>query len=103
MDFKTLFRQMIDFNKAAFTNTFNAMDLLQDQAEKMMNTFLSQAGFVPKEYRKLVGDWVASCRKARDEFKQAIEEGFERLEGAFADEETAQPQKTAKAQAKSKA
>ncbi len=33
---------MIQFNKAAFDNTFSAMTVLQEQMEKMVNNYLEQ-------------------------------------------------------------
>ena len=38
MDQKLVLKQMIDFNKAAYNNTFNAFVILQDQAESLSNT-----------------------------------------------------------------
>jgi hypothetical protein len=35
MDQKQIFRQMVDFNKGAFNNAFNAMVMVQDQTETL--------------------------------------------------------------------
>ncbi len=83
MDQKIIVKQMIDFNKSTFQNSFNAMVMLQDQTEKMMDTFLSQANWVPQDLRKVMGEWVATCKKGRDEFKKSVDENFERVEGYF--------------------
>ncbi len=45
----TIAKQMIDFNRTAFENTFGAMCMLQEQSEKMVNTFVEQAEWIPGE------------------------------------------------------
>ena len=47
-------KQMIDFQKATFDNTFNAMVLLQEQTEKMVKTFMAQATLLPEEGKKML-------------------------------------------------
>ena len=44
-DTNQMLKQMLEFNKAAFDNGFNAMLTIQEQNEKMFNTFLGQALF----------------------------------------------------------
>ncbi|HPI92658.1 MAG TPA: hypothetical protein PLT09_12960 [Deltaproteobacteria bacterium] len=83
MDQKVIVKQMIDFHKSTFTNSFNAMVMLQDQTEKMLNTFFSQAGWVPQDVKKVVGDWVATYKRGREEFKSSMDENFKRVEDYF--------------------
>ena len=40
MDQKQIFKQMMDFNKQAFDNSFSVMSELQEQTEKLMLNFL---------------------------------------------------------------
>ncbi|MCU0575960.1 MAG: hypothetical protein MUD15_03930 [Desulfobacterota bacterium] len=80
---QNIIKQIVDFQKSTFTNSFNAVVMLQDQTEKMMNTFLSQATWVPQDVRKVVGDWVETCKKGREEFKSSVDENFKRVEGFF--------------------
>jgi hypothetical protein len=58
MDQKQIAKQMIDFNKAAFDNSFNAMAILQDQIEKMASTALEQNNMIPAEGKKAVSAWI---------------------------------------------
>lgn len=83
MDQKQIVKQVIDFHRSTFTNSYNAIVMLQDQTEKMMNTFLSQASWVPQDLRKVLGDWVASYKKGREEFRDSVDENFRRLEDYF--------------------
>ena len=47
-----LAKQIIDFNKATFDNSFNAMVLVQEQMEKAQSTFLDQVAWFPEKARK---------------------------------------------------
>ena len=76
-------KQMIDFQKATFDNTFEAMVLLQDQTERMAATFMEQATFLPEEGKKMVRDWVQTFKKGREEFKKAVDESFAKVEAYF--------------------
>jgi hypothetical protein len=83
MDSSKIAKQMIDFQKATFDNTFNAMVLLQGQAETMANTILDQATWMPEEGRKAVNDWVKACKKGREDFKKGVDENFKKVEDFF--------------------
>ena len=79
---KRLLKQMLDFNKATFDNTFNAMLMLQEQAEKMASTLLEQAA-LPEEGKKAVNEWVNAYKKGREEFKKSVDAGFKKVEEYF--------------------
>lgn len=80
MDQKQIFKQMIDFNKALFENTFNSMASLQEQAETLGSMFIEQAPWIPGEGKKVVNDWVGACKKGRENFKKAVDDGFKKAE-----------------------
>ncbi|MCK7467483.1 MAG: hypothetical protein MZU91_04715 [Desulfosudis oleivorans] len=84
MDQKQIAKQMIDFNKAAFDNSFNAMAILQDQIEKMASTALEQNNMIPAEGKKAVSAWIKNYKKGRDDFKAAADESFKKVETFFA-------------------
>jgi hypothetical protein len=86
----TLAKQMLDFNKATFENTFGAMCLIQEQSEKMMNSFIEQAAWIPGEGEKAIADAAAMFKKGCSEFKKAVDENFSRVETYF--EQAGQPQ-----------
>ena len=43
---KMIAKQIIDFNKATFDNTFDALTALQDHSEKMVRLFLEKANYI---------------------------------------------------------
>ncbi len=83
MDPKQIAKQIVDFNKAAFDNSFDAMSALQDQAEKMFTATMEQTSFFPAEGKKLINEWVKNYKKGRDEFKSAADENFKKVEAFF--------------------
>jgi len=78
-------KQMIEFNKSSFDNTFTAMVLLQEQAEKMVNSFMEQANWLPEEGRNILDEWLATYKKGRDEFKKTVDESFQKVREYFAE------------------
>jgi hypothetical protein len=83
MEPATIAKQTIAFQKALFENSFNAMKMVQDQTEKMLNTFLGQLSWVPEEGRKAITESVDFYKKARDDFKEAVDKGFSKMEEMF--------------------
>ncbi|MDD3581403.1 MAG: hypothetical protein PHW74_10320 [Desulfobacca sp.] len=83
MDQKQMFKQMLDFNKSAFDNTFNAMVMLQEQTERMVNQFLEKAVWLPQEGKKAVDEWVKSYRKGCEDYKKLVDDSFKKVEAFF--------------------
>jgi hypothetical protein len=84
MEPKQIAKQVIDFNKTAFDNSFEALIVVQDQTEKMVNSIIEQNTLLPAEGKKAVADWVKSYKKGRNDFKTAADEGFKKVESFFA-------------------
>ena len=83
MDQKQVLKQMIDFNKAAYNNTFNAFVMLQDQAESMSNMLLTQATWLPQEGKKAIEELVKNCKTGCETFKKTVDESFKKVEDFF--------------------
>lgn len=83
MDQKQLLKQMIEFNQATFNNTFNAMVMLQDQFERIANTVLEQAAWLPAEGRNAIENWVQAYKTGRDNYKQYMEDSYQQVEKYF--------------------
>jgi hypothetical protein len=88
MDQKMMFRQMIDFQKAAFDNSFKAMSTLQEQGEKMVGMFMDQATWLPEEGKKAVSDWLGTYKKGREDFREGAEKNFNKVRDYFAAQDT---------------
>ena len=83
MDQKQIFKQMVDFNKGAFNNAFNAMVMVQDQTETLTSNMLNQATGMPEEGRKALLTWVDAFKKGREEYKKTVDEAFKKVEDFF--------------------
>jgi hypothetical protein len=96
MEYDQMFRQMMAFNKTTFDNGFNALVTLQEQNEKMANTFLEQAPWLPGELRNVIDVWLSTCKNGRGDFKRLVDDNFNKVE-AFFGAPKVKPAKTAKA------
>jgi len=76
-------KQMITFQKSLFENSFNAMNMVQDQTEKMVNNFLTQLPWVTEDGKKTIETSIEFYRKARTDFKKAVDDGFAKMEEMF--------------------
>ena len=73
-------RQSLLFQKTIFENSFNAMVLTQDQTEKMVTAYLDQLPWATEEGRKSLKGSADLARKARDDFKKAVDDGYKKFE-----------------------
>jgi len=78
-----IMKQLIDFQKTAFENSFNAIVMLQSQTEKMTESLISQNTMIPEEGQKMINEWMLAVKKGRDDFKKTVEENFSKMEDFF--------------------
>ncbi len=76
-------KQMIEFQKAIFDNSFNAMAMIQDQTERIANMSMEQATWIPEEGKKFVDEWPKAYRLGCEDFKAAVDENFKKAEDFF--------------------
>jgi hypothetical protein len=93
MEQKQMAKQMMEFNKKAFDNSFSAMSAMQDQTEKLVLNFLDKAAWVPEEGKKAINDWMTGYKKGREDFKAAADESYKKVAGFFAETEKQQAEK----------
>jgi len=84
MDPKQVTKQMIEFNKTAFDNSFNAMAALQEQTERMINMFIDQSPWLPEDGKKVIRDWSRAFKKGREDFKKSVDESYKKVDALFA-------------------
>jgi len=73
-------KQALGFQKTMLDNGLNVMTMVQDQTEKMVNSYLEQLPWVTAEGKKTLQTSVDMSKKARDDFKKAVDEGFSKIE-----------------------
>ena len=77
---KQLLKQMVDFNKAAFENSFNTMLMLQEQMERMARVYTDQATGVSAESKNAIDEWTKLYKKGLADFKSMMDENFKKVE-----------------------
>ncbi|HNY65941.1 MAG TPA: hypothetical protein PKM41_10925 [Deltaproteobacteria bacterium] len=81
MDMRALVLQMVSLQRASFDNGYEALATLQDQAERLTYDFMDQAAWIPSTSRGFVRDWFSMARKTRNDFKKAVDDGYDQLGG----------------------
>ena len=80
MDTSQIAKQTLSFQKTIFANSYNAMTMVQDQTEKMGNSYLEKLPWVTEESKKSLQESISLAKQARDDFKKAVEDGFSKFE-----------------------
>jgi hypothetical protein len=83
MDSQKIVQQMIDLHKTSFDNFFSMMVMLQDQTEKLLKPFVDNAPGIGDEGKKIVDQWANEYKRSRDNFKKAVDNGYEKVEAFF--------------------
>lgn len=83
MDQQQIAKEMMEFNKSVFDNTFNAITSIQDQSEKILTTFMDKADWLPDDGKKVITDWISTYKKGRDEFKTATDDKYKKVASYF--------------------
>lgn len=83
-------KQMLDFQKNAFTNAFNAFILFQDQSQKVASVMAEQATWLPEQSKQQFEQWTASTQKGIKDYKKAIDDSFKLFEGMISQTESGQ-------------
>ena len=76
-------KQIIEFQKAAFDSTFDAVVALQDQQEQFFTDMLERSSMVPDEGKELVNEWIETFRRGREDFKAAADKSYDLIEQYF--------------------
>ena len=95
MDPQKMGKQMVDFYKTTFDNSFSAMLMLQEQMERMASMYWGQMVNVPEETKKAVSEWTKSYKKNCEDFKKMMDDSFKKLESFLGAAEKAEKAKTA--------
>ncbi len=72
-------KQVIDFQKTVFDNSFNTMVHFQEQTESRMNDAINQMPWATAEGKKAMQDANSLAKKVRNDFKNVVDDGYKRL------------------------
>jgi hypothetical protein len=85
MNQNDILKQVVQFNKAIFSNTFNSMVMVQDQAERTANKIWEQSSLLPKEGNKLFEEWIKVYKAGRESFRNYTNDAFSKVEAFLAE------------------
>lgn len=80
-------KQVLDFQKSSLDNSFEAMKVIQEQTEKVTETLLSQANWIPEDGKKVLSQWYDAYKKGTDDFKKIVDDNFQKVEDYFSTSE----------------
>lgn len=75
-----LLKQTVQSGRSAFETNFTAAQSLQEQAEKMVSSWLDQSPWFNQEARSALDRWTETCRDGQKQAKTAIDTNFNTLE-----------------------
>ncbi|MGD8701963.1 MAG: hypothetical protein PVH26_05975, partial [Desulfosarcina sp.] len=71
---KEVMQQMIKFNRTLFDGAFEATAQLQDQVEKIGNTMMDHAGWLPGESRQIYDSCLKAYKSGCSNFKSFVDD-----------------------------
>ena len=86
MDPKMMQKTVMEGMRSGMLMSFDSMNSVQEQMEKMWKTLLDQSGDLQKEGEKVMSEWLENMRKGRDEFRRNLEEGLHKMEDLLGQE-----------------
>jgi hypothetical protein len=96
MEQKALLKRVVDFHKASFDNSYDTMTMVQSQSEKIVESLWDQSHRSTKDAQGAFSQWAAVCRKSREDFKRAVDNGYEKLIALFGEDSGLEPLKAKK-------
>ncbi|MEQ8180608.1 MAG: hypothetical protein ABRQ30_00740 [Smithellaceae bacterium] len=79
MDPKQLTRQLMDFNKSAFDQSYKMIKILHDQTENIVLRFLERSNWITEDGKKVVKEWAKVCKKGSEYFKDCADENYKKI------------------------
>ena len=70
-------KQSLHLSKVTLDNTFNAMLLLQEHVQRMIDIYLHQMLVFPEEGKRVADTWMKAFSTNREELKKVVERNHE--------------------------
>jgi len=80
METSKIAKQMIEYQRTLFENTYKVMTVIQDYSGNMIQGYLKQFPWMTEDSRKPLVDSFEFLKTARNDYKKAIDQGFDRWE-----------------------
>lgn len=79
METQKIAKQMIGFHRMMFNNACNAVTVIQDNSESMMNGYLKQFPWLTDDARKPLNDSITFFKESKNNYQKIVDEGFQNL------------------------
>ena len=74
------FKKMAQFNKTAFDYGYNTIAMFREQNEKMANSLLDKATWMPEEGKEKITDCMAYYKAGCEDFKKLADQNYQNFE-----------------------
>ena len=76
-------RRMVDMNRTATENTWNALTLWQDQTERITRAVLENSHNLAEEGQRVVEEWVKEYKRGRTATRKTMENNYQQVQDLF--------------------
>jgi hypothetical protein len=83
-------KQMMEFHKTVFDNTFSYIATFQEQNGKMAQHFMERFSWFPEEGKKAFAQSIASYKKRQEDFKVKALENYKKVDEYFVSEKSSE-------------
>lgn len=83
MENNRLLKQAIDYNRNLFNGAFRAWTQAQENIGQLTGNALSQTHWLPEDGKTALSGWTGACKQGQEEYRKAVNEGFNKLEELF--------------------
>ncbi len=77
---KMMIKQILDFNRKAFEDSFNAVSAIEEQSQKALSFFQEESLFFPEQSKQAIEDWIKTYKNGMDNFKTNMNSRFKFIE-----------------------
>lgn len=77
---KSMIKQILDFNKKVFEDSFSVIAAIEEQSEKTLSLFKEETLFFPEQSKKAIEEWIKTYKNGMDNFKTNIDSRFKFIE-----------------------
>ncbi len=74
---------VVNFLKSSFDSTLDNLVKVQDQGEKVLRDMVEKGKEVQADGEKVLNEFLVNARKARDEYKKTVEDGYKKVTDLF--------------------
>lgn len=83
MDTHTIGLEVFNFMKTSYLTALGTMTVIQDQAERALNSLIQQGIVFQDEGKKILNEWINTAKKNRAEYQKLVEENLKKVEEFF--------------------